>query len=70
MKRNRSGSSHRNHKEDESSNDVVQKDKGEEMGDSQLLVVTRANLSKMDGLLRSTLTFVEVRYMYDVRLSI
>ncbi len=63
MKRNRSGSRHNNHNEDETGNDEVRKDKGGEIGDSPLLMVTKANLSKMDGLLRSTLTFEEV-YFY------
>ncbi len=64
MKRNRSGSRHNNHNEDETGNDEVRKDKGGEIGDSPLLVVTKANLSRMDGLLRSTLTFEEVHSIH------
>ncbi len=57
MKRNRSDSRHNSHSEDETANDGMGEDKGGGMEDLPQLVVTRANLSKMDGLLRSTLTF-------------
>ncbi len=64
MKRNRSGSRQNNHNEDETANDGVRKDKGGGMEGSPLLVVTRANLSKMEGLLRSTLTYEVHHHLY------
>ncbi len=66
MKRNRDGLRHNSNNEDENDNNTVWKDKGGEIGDAPLLVVTKANLLKMDGLLRSTLTVEEVHSIHTV----